>query len=243
MSMRPCLALWPHRSFAATLWLDIRECSFAELRRHRWIAWNANQQCLFFSTATLTLWSPVAVGIVGAKIEAGPGLCCGDRAVPRAIETIPNSFANLRGHVRIRRSRATCARRRALCRPAVRRLRSTEPCAQTPHSREIRECKLWIGRLEKDEDRSQFCEGVVTLGNCLHQGHRVHPGRRQNCLDSYKGCAFLSLLARVPHLDHSENDSGQHREGRCNVRNGRQIHRTNLLKPNVHLRRGWEKCT
>src|SRR5512133_2480917 len=34
---------------------------------------NANQQCLFFSTATLTLWSPVAVGIVGAKIEAGPG--------------------------------------------------------------------------------------------------------------------------------------------------------------------------
>src|SRR6266516_5731146 len=121
---------------------------------------NANQQCLFFSTATLTLWSPVAVGIVGAKIEAGPGLCCGDRAVPRAIETIPNSFANLRGHVRIRRSRATCARRRALCRPAVRRLRSTEPCAQTPHRREIRECKLWIGRLGKDEDRSQFVRAL-----------------------------------------------------------------------------------
>src|SRR4030095_3804001 len=88
------------------------------------------------------------------------GLCCADRPAPRATETIPNSFANLHGLVRIRRSRATCAMRRALCRPAVRRLRSTTPCAQTPHNREIRECKLWTGRPEKYADRSQFVRAL-----------------------------------------------------------------------------------
>src|SRR4030095_13902587 len=71
-------------------------------------------------------------------------------------ETIPNFFANLRVHVRIRRSRAICARPRALCRPAVRRLRSTEPCAQTRHTQVIPECKLWTGPPEKDADRLRF---------------------------------------------------------------------------------------
>src|SRR4030095_6211826 len=84
------------------------------------------------------------------------GLCYAGRPVRRAIETIPNFFANLRAHVRIRRSRAICARRRALYRPAVRRLRPREPCAQTRHTQATPECKLWTGPPERDADRLRF---------------------------------------------------------------------------------------
>src|SRR4030095_1729153 len=83
-------------------------------------------------------------------------LCYAGRPVRRAIETIPNFFANLRAHVRIRRSRAICARRHVQCRPAIRRLHSTEPFEQTPHTQAIPEYKRWTGQPEKDADRLRF---------------------------------------------------------------------------------------
>src|SRR5262249_23612010 len=68
-----------------------------------------------------------------------------------------------------------------------------------------------------------------TFANCLYQRHRVYPRRRQNRLDSDKGCALLAVLARAPHLNQSENNSRQHREGCCNICKRREVHCSNLL--------------
>ena len=123
-------------------------------------------------------------------------LCYADQAVRRVTETIPTFFANLRAHVHIQRSHAICARRRALSRPVVRPPHSTEPYAQKRHNLGIRECNLWTMRLQADADWPRFVRQ-----SCHRKwpalGSLIASRRRQNRLDGYEGCAFLSLLARA----------------------------------------------